>query len=181
MNEFSDVATTAEQAPIDTLGTIVAFFDSTPFLIIKIIIGFYCTVIFLDIIMLFYLGDVSKKIRQLKYGDDVIPKRTGKTGKSWEKICSRLDSNDESQWKLAILEAEEFVDKDLVGQGYKGDNFSERINNIPQETFESLEKIKEIHKIRNEIIKNPDFEISHGRAILAIETFEKFRGQLGIE
>lgn len=181
MNEFSDTVITAEQISTDTPGAMVAFFDTIPFLIIKIIVAFYCVVVFLDIMMLLYLGDVSKKIRQLKYGDDVIPNRDKTIGKSWEKIRARLDLNDESQWKLAILEAEEFVDKDLIGQGYKGENFSERINNIPQGTFGSLEKIIEIHDIRNEIIRNPDFEISHGRAILAIETFEKFRSQLGIE
>ncbi len=181
MNEFSDPIVTTSETSIGVLGVINSFLDSTPMLIIKIIIGFYCFVVFLDVIMLLHLGDISKKMRQLKYGDDVVPKKHRTTGKTWNKIRERLDSNDENQWKIAILEAEKFIDQDLIGQGYKGNDFSERINSIPYGTFESLEKIKEIHEIRNEIIRNPDFEISHGRAILAIETFEKFRSQLGIE
>ena len=180
MNEFSDpIVTTSES--VGFLGSINAFLDSPIMFVIKIIIGFYCTVLILDIVMLVYLGDVSKKMRQLKYGDDVVPKKTGKVKKSWSKIQEKLDSNDENKWKLAILEAEVFLDQDLIGLGYRGENFIDKINKIPLGTFESLEKIKKIHEIRNKIIKDPNFEISHGQAIIAIETFEKFRNELGIE
>ncbi len=180
MNEFSDTINAGSQYP-GFLEVLLNFWNGPIILIIEILVGFYCTVIFLDIVMLVYLSNVSSRIRRLKYGDDITPKKTGKYGKSWNKIQEKLDSNDENKWKLAIIEAEIFLDQDLINLGYKGENFIDRINNIPPGTFESLEKIKEIHKIRNKIIKDPNFEISHGRAIVAVETFEKFRSELGIE
>lgn len=70
----------------------------------------------------------------------------------WEKILSYLDSANESDWRRAILEADimldELLDKfDLPGE----DSMSEKLKEIEESDFLTINNAWEAHKIRNQI------------------------------
>ena len=169
-----------EEEQFSFFDIIDSVFNSLPVLFLKVVIGIYCFVLIIDILLLLYMGNISSKLRQLKYGADITPKGGGINNKAWVKIHDKLDLNDETQWKVAILEAEDFLVKELRSQGYSGDSFLDILNNIPPGTFSSLEKVRQVHELRNKIVMDDNFELTHGQAIMAFEILEQFRRDMGV-
>ena len=87
---------------------------STPFLVLKILIAIYVTILLVDIILLIYLGDVKSQLRALRTGGYYKPTNEKETKRKWKKITKRLDDDDENQWKVAVLEADDVVNNYLA-------------------------------------------------------------------
>lgn len=69
----------------------------------------------------------------------------------WIAVLQYLNSQNEGDWKLAILEADTML-YDLLEQiGFKGDDLGEKLKNADQESFKNLSIAWEVHTIRNRI------------------------------
>lgn len=154
-----------------------AFLDSTAFLVIKIIIGVYVLVVFVDIVLLLFQRPLGGDIRETILGVDV-PKEliTGrkKLREKWNRIKSRLDSGNESEYKVAVIEADKLIDEILSKMGYKGDNLGERLENISESEIETKIDIAQGHEIRNRIIHDETFVLDRQKAKETLENFENF-------
>lgn len=94
----------------------------------------------------------------------------------WDEIQKKIDSENSSDWKMAIIEADSLVDEIIKGIGYKGEDLGERLKNIEPSDFENLQNVWEAHKIRNKIAHEADaFQITKEEAK---ETLEKYRKAL---
>lgn len=166
---------------IDILsGLFDTFTHSWFFFGIKIFLAFYITVLLVDIILLIYLGDVRAQLRSHMYGTSKIGEKTkGQSRRDWETIFARLDKDDEGEWKLAVLEADHLIDKAMAAQGYHGDNFVERLSQIPQHAFMMLDDVRTAHTLRNRIIREGDFDVSQEQAHNAVDVFFDFLDNLG--
>src|SRR3989344_4169087 len=60
--------------------------------------------------------------------------------KQWERICIHIDSKNESDWRLAILEADIILDEMLESMGYHGETVSDKLKKIESSDFTNLEK-----------------------------------------
>ncbi len=69
----------------------------------------------------------------------------------WERILNYMESESQSEWKLAILDADVILDKMLTRSGYHGDGVGEKMKGIERSDFNTLDKAWEAHKIRNSI------------------------------
>ncbi len=93
-----------------------------------------------------------------------------KIEKDWSKIITRLDSDLESEYKLAVIEVDGLLDDILKRMGYGGESLGERLGKLTSATLSNIEEIKKAHATRNNIIHDPDYRLSldETREILAI-------------
>lgn len=96
-----------------------------------------------------------------------------KMRKRWDKIENRLKTENVSQFKVAVIEADKIIDGILEGVGYKGENMGERIEKIMPGHIEDVEKLQWAHEIRNQIIHDESFEINKEKAEEVLGIYEK--------
>lgn len=149
------------------------FIKSPFFLTLKFLLAIYVTVLFADIVMLLILrgfGDVRTTFK----GANIPLMSAKKTRKKWNKIESRLESGNYSEYKLAIIEADKIVDKIFSSMNLKGKDMVERIENLKPDQLEGDEELKETHKIRNKIINDPSFNVEKGEVKRILDVYAKF-------
>ncbi|MEA2112530.1 MAG: hypothetical protein U9P50_00985 [Patescibacteria group bacterium] len=75
----------------------------------------------------------------------------GSKNERWERILNYMESESQSEWKLAILDADVILEKMLIKSGYHGEGVGEKLKGIERSDFLTLDKAWEAHKIRNSI------------------------------
>src|SRR3989344_2804737 len=94
-----------------------------------------------------------------KPGEDVYEIR-------WHEVRRHIASQNDSEWKFAVIEADKIVDDVLRKTGYPGE-------------MQSLENLWSAHKLRNIIAHNPDYQVRYAEAHEAIQNYEKALKELG--
>lgn len=69
----------------------------------------------------------------------------------WKGIRERLLSENSSDWKLAIIEADIYMDKVLDDKGFHGDTTGDKLKQITPDKLPSIQIAWEAHKVRNRI------------------------------
>lgn len=105
---------------------------------------------------------------------------TRKLEKSWQKIVKRLEAGLESEYKLAVIEAEEILNQALKGIGLKGESAGERINQLTTTLVSNLDALKDAHKIRSNIVHDPNYRLSLEEARKILEIYKKSLGDLEV-
>lgn len=70
---------------------------------------------------------------------------------TWQGIRERLLSGSESDWKLAVIEADIYLDRVLDDKGFHGDTTSDKLKQVTPDKLPSIQIAWEAHKIRNRI------------------------------
>lgn len=91
----------------------------------------------------------------------------------WEKIKKKLDSENPSDWNLAIIEADKILDEMLVVMGYVGESVGEKLKTVEPSDFLTLNEAWEAHKLRNQIAHEDDFVLTQREAKAALAKFEQ--------
>lgn len=149
------------------------FLDSPFFLVLKLLLAIYVTVLFADIIMLMILRPISD-VRSTFRGANIPLVSPKKNRKKWKKIQSYLDSDDQSQLKLAVLEADLVVEKIICSIITKGQDMVEKLETLKPNQLEDIEELKNAHKIRNQIVHDGSFQLDKSEAQRIIGVYEKF-------
>ncbi|MDO8686926.1 MAG: hypothetical protein Q7K11_01840 [Candidatus Berkelbacteria bacterium] len=93
--------------------------------------------------------------------------------KDWNKIMARLNTNLESEYKLAIIEAESLLDSALKQMGFTEESFGEKLKNIPPLILPNAKDVLKAHEIHNNIIHDPDFRLSQEKTKENLVIYEK--------
>lgn len=96
-----------------------------------------------------------------------------KVEKDWAKITARLETDLESEWKLATIEADSILNDILMKMGFAGETLGERLDRLTIATLPNLQQIREAHKIRNNIVHDPDYRVSLDEAKMAVGIYEQ--------
>lgn len=96
-----------------------------------------------------------------------------KVEKIWRKTTGRLDTGFESEYKLAVIEADSMLDDILKKMGFGGETLGERLGKITSATLPNIEEIKKVHQTRNNIIHDPDYRLSLDEAKKVVAVYEK--------
>lgn len=137
---------------------------------IAFIITFF---LFWGIIVLFLKINLGSRIWQFVEEVKKVPLPVRKIKKKWASILKRLESREEASYKLAVIEADQLLDSILIKAGYKGEKMAERLEKIKPAQLSSINEIWQAHKIRNELVHSPDYELSHEGAKKVIAIYEK--------
>jgi hypothetical protein len=69
----------------------------------------------------------------------------------WERVRELANTTSESDWRLAILEADIMLNDLLKEQGYRGEGIGERLRDANPLQFATLDLAWQAHKVRNDI------------------------------
>lgn len=98
----------------------------------------------------------------------------------WERVEQYMTSLNASDWKIAILEADNMLDDIIERMGYKGENLGERMKQIEASDFPYLEEAWQAHKMRNVIAhKGTDYALTRSEAEQTINIYHRVFKDLG--
>jgi len=120
-----------------------------------------------------FLEDVSEFFSWKSYGQRELSKQ-------WDKIKKRTESSAESDYKLAIIDADDFLAEVLDNGGYDGNNFQESIKKAGRLIAPILNEVLEAHEVRNSIVYDPDYKLSAEQAKKILETYELAARGIGL-
>lgn len=102
-----------------------------------------------------------------------VSKKETKDDKHWKIVLDFITSNNPSDWRLAVIEADNMLDALTKELGLVGENLGERLKNAPLSHFRTLDNAWEAHKLRNRIAhEGMAYELEYREAKKAIENFE---------
>lgn len=164
----------------DTAYLVLKDFYHSPFvLVIKILVGIYLLVLFVDIVLMLILRNVSQHLRIGIKGMDIPLLSKRRIVKRLETIKKRFKTDNVSQYKVAIIEADALVEEVLGGIGYSGANMAEKLEEVGEAHLDDhLEALKGAHEIRNKVVHEQDFEINREMAIAVFGVYENFLNYL---
>lgn len=145
------------------------------FLIAKIIFIVF-SLFFLGVIIFVLLRSKWLKYRLLEDLSEFLtykPYGVRRMVKQWAKTTGRLATALESEYKLALIEADSIFDDILKRMGYAGTTLEERLEKLTSATLPNIDQIWEAHKIRNNIVHDPDYRLSLDEARKTLETYEQ--------
>lgn len=90
----------------------------------------------------------------------------------WDKIKAKIHKGDEANLKLAVIEADNLMDEILKRMGLPGADMGERLKQIEVQEIKSVDKIWSAHKVRNQIVHEPNFHLSQEEAEKAVQNIE---------
>jgi len=98
--------------------------------------------------------------------------------KQWLKIKERLESGLESEFKLAIIEADSLLDDVLKKLGNSGDTLEDKLKQVNPNILPDVQDAVAAHKIRNNIVHDPDYKLSLFEAQNTLSLYEKVLTEL---
>ncbi len=149
---------------------------------VKVVFLFFTAVFFVAII---YFLVVSSYIKENFWYDIVEflswkPYGFIKIMKRWDEIKSRIEEETESEYKLAIIEADDFLNEILEKKGYKGEDFESRIEKVGKDQPLNKKEVRAAHEIRNSVVYDPDFKLDLEKAKKIIGMYERALRDLGM-
>jgi len=144
---------------------------------------FYLKIVFIIIGALFLLGIILLLLKnswlKRRFLEDWTeffiyrPFGVKKTFKQWAKVLKRLDTAKEADYKLAVIEADGLLNDILNKMGYKGETMAKVLEQINATILPDIEQIWEVHKVRNNLVHDPDYELSLEQARKILGVYEK--------
>lgn len=94
--------------------------------------------------------------------------------KRWEQVMAHLNSDRESDWRLAVLEADVLLDEMLTNMRYHGDSLGEKLKSVEKSDFVTLDQAWEAHAVRNKIAhEGASFTLTEREARRVIKLYEE--------
>lgn len=113
-----------------------------------------------------YLEDIVEVSNYRPYG-------VKKSFKQWAVIVKKLDSNKGEDYKMAIIEADNLLKEVLQKMNYKGETTAELLEKIDDKILPNLDKIKSAHSVRNNVVHDPDFDLTQTGAKQIMVVYEQ--------
>ncbi|MEO8128671.1 MAG: hypothetical protein ABI822_16335 [Bryobacteraceae bacterium] len=140
----------------------------------RLFLFIYVGVLFVDIVLLLILKGLSSDLKTALYGTERPLASKNTLIKRFEAILARLDTDNPSQYKVALLEADAFADEILDGIGYKGVTMTEKLLQVQGGQLQTKEILAAAHEARNQIVHDPKFILSREEAKQYLEGYRKF-------
>lgn len=114
-----------------------------------------------------------------KIMENSAPDTNGIINPRWEIVGRYYNSANQSDWKLAILEADIMLYEVLDKSGFVGENIGEMLKNTDRSKLNSLDEAWSAHKVRNEIAHSGiNYVLSRDVVERAISQYEKVFDEL---
>ena len=100
---------------------------------------------------------------------------------TWENIRSKLLSDSPSDWRLGIIEADIYMDRQFDVKGFYGDTVGDKLKNLTPDKLPSVQIAWEGHKVRNRIAHDgADFALTMPEARRVLTYYEIVFRDLGV-
>lgn len=100
---------------------------------------------------------------------------------TWENIRGKLLSDSPSDWRLGIIEADIYMDRQFDAKGFFGDTVGDKLKNLTPDKLPSVQIAWEAHKVRNRIAHDgADFSLTMPEARRVLSYYEIVFRDLGL-
>ena len=163
----------------------IAYVESEPTVFERVLLGLFSalTVIriiafiisFIFILWLIYLVRGIIKIRtnerKLLY-PEVMVESPGIINPQWERVLAHVESQNDSDWRLGVLEADIMLDDLLDKLGLPGETMGDKLKAVEKSDFRTIDNAWEAHKVRNQIAhEGAEFGLTQREARRVIELY----------
>lgn len=91
----------------------------------------------------------------------------------WQHVKQLIVSNNENDWRQAVMEGDIILDELLTRLGYVGDSVGEKLRMVNPSHFGTLNNAWEAHKVRNQIAhEGSAYQVTDRLAYRAIANYE---------
>ncbi|MEK7547213.1 MAG: hypothetical protein AAB536_03495 [Patescibacteria group bacterium] len=122
-------------------------------------------------------------------GEKIYTLSTAVLNERWESIVSRSRINSPESLRMAIIDADNFVDDVLKRMGLEGDSMAskektggsmaDRLENLSTDDFKTLNRLWAAHRVRNKIVHEPGFVVSREEAQTTLADYASFLKEVG--
>lgn len=117
----------------------------------------------------FSLKNPDRKLLKLIFKKQSIITKE-KINKKWLEVLKHMQSKN---YNMAIIESDKILEEIFKKMGLKGKTMAEFLAQINKEQISTIKELREVHKIRNQIVHNIDFQISESTANKIMEIYQK--------
>lgn len=90
----------------------------------------------------------------------------------WERIKNRLQTPNEAEYKLALMEADDVLGSLLVRIGFNQPTLAERLKNVTEAIIPNIQEVTKAHAVRNNIVHDPDYHLTLEQARKTLTIYE---------
>lgn len=148
---------------VKTIDYIRYFFISISFILLGLVIYFSISSRRLEEM---YLKDILEFTKAAPYKEIKLPK-------DWGSLRKRAKDEKPSERKLAIIETDDMMCNILNEMGYEGDTLDESLQEVTTDIVSNKDDLLRVHKIRRDLIYDPNYELSQDEAKEIMDVFEK--------
>lgn len=92
----------------------------------------------------------------------------------WQQILEKVNSEDGTDWRMAIIDADVILDEMTSKMGYTGESLGERLRSIEKSDFNTIDLAWEAHKVRNAIAhEGANYQITQREAKRVIDLYSQ--------
>lgn len=171
----------------------LGYLEHKPTVFERLILGLYSgiriiqviavIVAILALIALMYYRRAFMQIRHEEKGllyPPVVAVETKQINPKWQRVIDHVESTNENDWRLSILEADILLDDLLDTLGLPGDTMGDKLKAVNKGDFQTIDNAWEAHKVRNQIAhEGSDFVLTQREARRIVElyraVFEEFK------
>jgi len=125
--------------------------DWTIFIALSVIVSLLCGTLVVYCVIRIMQVRKSEHERFRAAGRTVAARDVSKTQLRWESVLERAHSDDEKNWRLAILEADIMLNELLDVLGFKGETMADKMKQATPDRFRTIHQAWEAHGVRNRI------------------------------
>ena len=94
--------------------------------------------------------------------------------KRWDQVLLHINSENQNDWRQAIIEADTILEDVVSRLGYPGETLGEKMRGIESSDFLTLNEAWEAHKVRNRIAHDgSEFQLSKREALRIVDLYKK--------
>lgn len=113
-----------------------------------------------------------------KYHEKMKTKEESSSSQSknprWNAVVDYMKTENQNDWRLAILEADTILDSLLDSLGFEGDTVGDKLKKADPVKFKNLNTVWEAHNIRNRVAhEGSDFEMSKNEINRVVSIYEQ--------
>ncbi len=108
------------------------------------------------------------------------PQTSSRFSKEWKRITNRLKSGDEQEYKMAVVEADSLLCEILDKMKFEGETLREKLTKTPKIIIDDIKEVEKAHEIRDNVVHDPDYQLSLDQAKKVLDIYEKVLIQLDL-
>ncbi len=132
-------------------------------------------VFFFCVIIWFYLNSTYLQYQFLQDSIEFLSWQSfgsREVNKRWNTIAKSIKSGTESEYKLAIIEADDFLYQVLEEKDFEGDSLEELVQKAGRKRIQHYDDILEAHRVRNAIVYDTSYELDVEMAKKILSNYE---------
>ncbi len=112
-----------------------------------------------------FMYDLTEFLSYRAYGYSRITRQ-------WERIKNRLQTPNEAEYKLALMEADDVLGSLLLRIGFNQSTLAERLKNVTEAIIPNVQEVAKAHAVRNNIVHDPDYHLTLEQARKTLAIYE---------